>query len=213
MLRGGRWRYNFLEDPSEHIDDMREFWFDYATGTATVPSGCTPVTSGEKVKMSYTWRDEQEYFYPDDEIWLFVKDAADEVDAMGISHGCVLSGDGYEDAVITGSLVGTDGLVVMLQAALTILEKDQRQHLTSAVVIREADMSYDNTRGVTLRISTIAELRNKIREMLKGALIADQHGGMGRIDVYSTRDFGTTMIGEYHECTDGEDSVGGTYEG
>lgn len=210
VFRGGRYRYVPISNYSDKVADKRQFWFDYSIGVAYVPSGCTPVPSGQQVKLSYSWQDEQEYFYSDDDIWLFSKDAIEAVDALGFKHNYVFSGGTYATSSITPNLVGIDGQIVMVQTALLILEKDQRSHLSSAVVIREADMSFDNTRGVTMRIKTISDLQDKLNEILKTLLTRKQISQVARIDVYSTKDFGLSGMGEHYESgeySDPEDGI------
>lgn len=205
VFRGGKYKYRSLALWGDKVTDARQFWFDYDTGVAFVPSGCQPVTSGDQVKLSYAWTDEQEYFYSEDEIWFFCKDAAEAVNAIGFKHNYVFSGETYVAATITPNLTGIDGQIMMVQASLLMLEKDQRTHLNSAVVIREADMSFDNTRGVSLRIKTISDLQDKLNEILKTLMTRKQLGQVARVDIYSTKDLDTTMIGQFYETNDYSD--------
>jgi len=176
--------------------DKKQFTFDYTEGGATVPSGCTIIPSGHRIYLSYAWEAEKDQLYPDDQIWLYMVDAATDIKKIS-KHTYDFSGSTLAGAAISATPSEPQGWLIVLQTALNILEKDQRRFIRNALVIRHDDLSYDNTRGGTIRLDTIKELRNKLGNLINAFLMGEMSGS--KIDVYSTKDFGTNLIGYWQE--------------
>lgn len=61
--------------------------------------------------------------------------------------------------------------MLIMQAAILLLEGELRQSQEKAVSIRDGDTTYDNTRGVVSRTQDLADLKQKIRELIECARI------------------------------------------
>ncbi len=73
--------------------------------------------------------------------------------------------------------------MLIMQAAILLLEGELRQSQEKAVSIRDGDTTYDNTRGVMSRTQDLSDLKQKIRELIECARINASYGLEGvRLD-------------------------------
>ena len=68
---------------------------------------------------------------------------------------------------LSASQITTEMLI--LQAAILLLEGELRQSQEKAVSIRDGDTSYDNTQNIRSRTEDLADLKQKIRDMIECA--------------------------------------------
>jgi hypothetical protein len=59
--------------------------------------------------------------------------------------------------------------MLIMQAAILLLEGENRDYTTGAVEIRDGDTSYSNTRAVQARTEDLADLKQKIRDLIECA--------------------------------------------
>lgn len=59
--------------------------------------------------------------------------------------------------------------MLIMQAAILLLEGELRQSQEKAVAIRDGDTSYDNTQNIRSRTEDLADLKQKIRDMIECA--------------------------------------------
>jgi hypothetical protein len=59
--------------------------------------------------------------------------------------------------------------MLIMQATILLLEGELRQSQEKAVVIRDGDTSYDNTRNISSRTEDLADLKQKIRDLIECA--------------------------------------------
>jgi hypothetical protein len=80
----------------------------------------------------------------------------------------LLAYDRANNLLVSCGLAGTQITTEMLimQAAILLLEGELRQAQEKAVVIRDGDTSYDNTRNISSRTEDLADLKQKIRDLI-----------------------------------------------
>jgi hypothetical protein len=73
--------------------------------------------------------------------------------------------------------------MLIMQAAILLLEGEIRDFATGAVEIRDGDTSFSNTRAVQARTEDLTDLKNKIRELIECARYTASYAVEGvRID-------------------------------
>ncbi len=75
---------------------------------------------------------------------------------------------------LTGAQITTEMLI--MQAAILLLEGEARDFATGAIEIRDGDTSFSNTRGIQARTEDLADLKQKIRELIECARFAASYG-------------------------------------
>ena len=82
---------------------------------------------------------------------------------------------------LAGDQITTEMLI--MQAAILLLEGENRDQTTGAVEIRDGDTSYSNTRAIQARTEDLADLKQKIRDLIECARYNTSYGLEGvRID-------------------------------
>jgi hypothetical protein len=82
---------------------------------------------------------------------------------------------------LTASQITTEMLI--MQAAILLLEGELREAQQKAVMIRDGDTTYDNSRTIMARTEDLNDLKNKIRELIECARFNASYGLEGvRID-------------------------------
>ncbi len=82
---------------------------------------------------------------------------------------------------LTVSQITTEMLI--MQAAILLLEGELREAQQQAVSIRDGDTSYDNSRTIVSRTADLNDLKNKIRELIECARIGASYALAGvRLD-------------------------------
>ncbi len=71
---------------------------------------------------------------------------------------------------LSGGQITTEMLI--MQAAILLLEGELRSAQEKAVSIRDGDTSYDNTRNISSRTEDLADLKQKIRDIIECARMA-----------------------------------------
>jgi hypothetical protein len=110
-----------------------------------------------------------------------------------------------EGVTVSGGSISPDdiseelGWLIVLQGSLMVLQGDQRQYIRSAIVIREADITFDNTRATSVRKTTVDQLAKDLEEAINKSLMLGHISVASKIDVYSTKDWGYSGIGEWHD--------------
>jgi hypothetical protein len=56
--------------------------------------------------------------------------------------------------------------MLIMQAAILMLEGEVRQTQTNAVMIRDGETSYDNTLGLRSRTEDLLDLKQKLRDLI-----------------------------------------------
>ena len=73
--------------------------------------------------------------------------------------------------------------MLIMQAAILLLEGELREAQQKAVMIRDGDTTYDNSRTIMARTEDLTDLKNKIREIIECARFTASYGVEGvRID-------------------------------
>lgn len=75
---------------------------------------------------------------------------------------------------LTGGQITTEMLI--MQAAILLLEGEVRDFATGAVEIRDGDTSFSNTRGIQARTEDLADLKQKIRDIIECARYNASYG-------------------------------------
>jgi len=82
---------------------------------------------------------------------------------------------------LAASQITTEMLI--MQAAILLLEGENRDQTTGAVEIRDGDTSYSNTRAIQARTEDLADLKQKIRDLIECARFNASYGLEGvRLD-------------------------------
>ena len=73
--------------------------------------------------------------------------------------------------------------MLIMQAAILLLEGELREAQQKAVMIRDGDTTYDNSRTIMARTGDLNDLKQKIRELIDCALFNTSYSLAGvRID-------------------------------
>jgi hypothetical protein len=200
VLRTGRWQYSFGGTfPDDYADNgTREFFMDWNRGIFIIPSGAIPTISGDKVKLSYSWDEEQEYRFPDLEVkkWIPV---GDSYMRQKITLPYSIEGRGNTlslDPVPSGIY----SAVLTLATSYFMRKRLEEEGLQDGIFVRDGDIAFDTTKTLVHRGKSLKEVKLDLNSIIDDIQMGDLGSAGTKIDIYSTRDWGyPTGIGSDQE--------------
>jgi len=188
LLKGGRWTYDFAGQFPDNYGSHsgREFLIDYYRGIFLVPSGATPIVSGEKVKLTYSFWEDQEYRFSDNEVKSWLVDG-DSYLRERITLPYTITGRG---AGITFDVVPS-GVLFSLLALTTsyfMRRRLQEEGIQDGIFIKDGDTSFDTTKTLVHRGRQLSDVKKDIDAIIMDVKMGELANAGYRIDTYSTRD-------------------------
>ena len=193
VLKGGRWTYdNGGEYPNSYAGssaytNKKIFLIDYYRGMFIVPSGATPVPSGEKVLLTYPWWEDKEYRFSDDEVRSWIADG-DSYIRQRISVPWTILGLGAGlslDPVPSGIYFS----LLALSTSYFMRRRLQEEGVQDGIFIKDGDTTFDTTRTLVHRGRQLEEVKKDIDAILLDIKMGELASAGARIDSYSTYDY------------------------
>ena len=191
-LKGGRWAYDFAgEFPDDYVGfghtDKKEFLIDYYRGVFVVPSGAVPVVSGEKVLLSYSWWEDIEYRFSDNETRNWIVEG-DSYLRKRLALPYTIEGRG---SGLTFDPLVPSGVYFSLLALTTsyfMRRRLQEEGLQDGIFIRDGDTAFDTTKTLVHRGRQLDQVKRDIDAIVVNIQLEELDAAGIRIDSYSTRD-------------------------
>jgi hypothetical protein len=194
VLKGGRWSYDFAGQYPDDYQDVaghsgkREFLVDYYRGILIVPSGATPVVSGEKVLMNYSWWEDREYRFSDSETKNWVLDG-DTYLRERITLPYTIEGRG--DALSFSPLVpsGIWFSLLALSTSYFMRRRLQEEGIQDGIFVKDGDTSFDTTKTLVHRGRQLDQVKKDLESIIMDIKMGELAGAGIKIDTYSTKDW------------------------
>lgn len=188
VLRGGRWSYRHLgQFPNDYdASTTREFLIDYNKGAFVIPSGAPALTSGDKVKLSYSWSQEQEYRFPDTELdkWVTVGDHYIR-DKLALSY--TISGYG-PNLTMHPVPSGVEFSLLVLSTSYFLRRRLEEEQLQDGIFVKEGETAFDTTKTLVHRGRSLKQVKDDLDDIIKDVILKDLESAGQKIDIYSTKD-------------------------
>lgn len=204
LLKGGRWKYDYVgEYPGTGADTAysstgRKFLIDYYRGIFVIPSGCIPIASGDKVLLTYSFWEDQEYRFNDIEIKSWMLDG-DSYLRRRISLPWVISGRGsslYLDPMPSGLWMS----VLALSTSYLMRARLQEEAVQDGIYVKTGSTVLDTTKTLAHRGKSLEQVRKDLEFVIDSINTVDIISAGIRIDTYSTLDHSYGAgIGAYQE--------------
>lgn len=200
-LRVGRWYYDKVDTDYE-VTGLRAYTFNVASGAFHIPTGATAATSGDRVKLSYTWIEEQETRFRDEDLKFYIGDAVTIVNSVYYNFGHTFVADTVTGMYISPTPTASDfaSYLYALYAAILIREEIEAESVGDRIYVRDINITIDTSKGLGDLSKSVKELRAKFDALLRTFLVDGQEAAFSRIDTYSTKALtGTYEYAEYYD--------------
>jgi hypothetical protein len=189
QLKSSRWLYSKGGQFPNDYDvggDERVFYLDYNRGVFVVPSGASPTISGEKVTLTYSWLQNQEYTHTDTEIkkWIPVGDSYLRK-KVPLSYTIDGSGDNLVFSVVPS---GLSAHLLALATSYFIRKKKEEEEIDYGVFIKDRDITIDSVKKLAHRGKSLEQVKEDLESIVDDVLNGELESAGHRIDTYSTRD-------------------------
>lgn len=204
MLKGGRWNYDYKgEWPgtgsyTAYSSTGRSFLIDYYRGIFTIPSGAIPIASGDKVLLTYSYWEDQEYTFSDNEIISWTLDG-DKFLRGKVSLPWVISGNGQW---ITMTPFPSGGWLSLLALSTSYFMRLrlQEEGVRDGIYIKTGTTAFDTTKTLAHRGKSLEQVKKDLDDIVTSVLMGDLSSAGARIDTYSTYSSEDDLnIGYYQE--------------
>jgi len=188
-LKGGRWFYEFAGEfpgSTDYGGFGRVFLVDYNRATFIVPSGATPIVSGEKVLLTYSYFEDKEYRFSDAELkgWVGI---ADGYVREKVSLPYTLTGYGSNISFSTVPSGHFAGLLVMATTYF-VRQRLQEEGLQDGIFVKDGDVAFDTSKSLNARVKSLADFKKDLDATLTDIKLGDLVSAGTRIDTYSSMD-------------------------
>jgi hypothetical protein len=202
---GGRWNYEIIDSGTtgtrwiQWISESGMFVLN--TGTSV------EVTSGDIVKIGYTYDSPQEYDFRDSDLLVYIGNAASFINQETFDYTAfTTTGSAYDGTLtITPEPSTYVGILIGKIAQLEARRQIESEGNTSAIYVRQGEITIDTTKGGKDRLDSIKTLKQDVSSMINTINLGNITGNT--VDVYSTYDDDPTDQGYYQETTDTDEVV------
>ena len=185
-MRIGRWLYTQV-DTDVAAAGIRGYVFSTVSGSYRIPTGATAATSGDRVKVSYSWTEEQPYQFRDSEIYLYLGDAITTVNNQFYDFGESFSTDGTNFFISPSVGVSSPSAYIYAMYASYLIKKQlESEGLGDRIYVRDLNITIDTSKGLNELSKTSKDLYGNVMDLIKACRINGQTTVFDRIDTYST---------------------------
>jgi hypothetical protein len=164
----------------------RVFQKDYYRGVIIIPSGATPIVSGEKVKMTYSWWEDREYRFTDTEVKTWVPDGDSYIrEKVALPYNLTGTGDGLAFSVVPSGIYFS---MLALSTSYFIRRRLEEEGFQDGIFVRDGDTAFDTTKTLVHRGRTLKEVKSDLDSIIMDVKMADLLTAGIKLDTYSTRD-------------------------
>ena len=213
LLRGGRWAYVFggewPDNYSHGNHSGKEFLIDYYQGLFLIPSGATPIPSGEKVLLSYSWWEDREYRFSDNEVnnWMIDGDSYLR-ERLSLPYNITGRGAGLTFDTVPS---GVHFSLLALTTSYFLRRRLQEEGIQDGIFIKDGDTSFDTTKTLVHRGKQLTDVKKDIDAIIMDLRMGELATAGQRIDSYSTRDPNDASAYDMETNTPGDWFTGGAY--
>jgi hypothetical protein len=196
---GGRWDYEVTDSGTE---DTRWVKFVSESGAFILYDTATEVTSGDTVRLTYSYDAQNEYTYRDCELKEWIKAACYWMNEItsGITAFSV-TGSIYDDTFgIDPEPSWFTGQVVSKRAQYEIRKSQESESDLGAIYVKQGPIVVDTTKGGKDRSDNLKSLSSELDDLIMHLKMGSIRGA--RIDLYSTYDDNVYDQGYYREINE-----------
>jgi hypothetical protein len=185
-LRVGRWHY---DEYSNVLDaaGKRGYIFSIESGSYMIPTGAVLAETGSRIKLSYSYIEEQTYKFSDREIKMYLCDAITTVNNCFYNFGHTFVYDG-NSFVLSANITNQDlsPYLYAQYAAYNIKKQLESEGLNDRIYVRDINITIDTSKGLGDLQKSSSELYKNFKGMINMLNLKGQEAAFCRIDVYST---------------------------
>lgn len=191
-LKGGRWNYDFAgEFPQNYGGSAahtgkRQFLVDYYRSLFLVPSGAIPIASGDRVLLTYSYWEDQDYRFSDIEIKSWILDG-DTYLRDRVTLPYTISGRGSTlsfDITPSGMWLSLLGL----STSYLMRQRLQEEAVQDGIFIKTGSTTLDTTKTLAHRGKSLDQVRKDLEGIIDTIRMGNISEAVYRIDIYSDLD-------------------------
>lgn len=183
-LRVGRWFYTKKETELE-CAGARSYVFHLESGAFRIPAGATLAESGSRVRVGYTWEEEQEYKFSDKELKLYIGDAITAVNS-DCNFGYTFISTGNFDVSPMVEFNSIAAHAYPLYASILIKRQLESEGFGDRIYVKDLNITIDTSKGLGDLSKSTRELESKYSNLINDCRLSDQLSAVQNIDTYST---------------------------
>lgn len=185
-MRIGRWHYG-LSPSSASAQGERKFVLILESGGFLVPTGAIAQLSGERVKLSYTWLEEQPYKFSDMELKIYLAGAIKTVNEVYYDFGFLASIVNNTDISISPTVYATDLAphIYAMYASYLIKKELEAEGFGDRIYVRDINITIDTSKGLGDLQKSSEKLLNDFANIILELRVKGQEATCSKIDTYS----------------------------
>lgn len=186
-LRVGRWHYGIANNSSD-AQGVRKFVLVIESGGFLIPTGAISQLAGERVKLSYTWLEEQPNKFSDSELKIYLADAIKKVNDVYYDFGFTISVSGNVDLSISPTIKASDlaSHVYAMYASYIVKGELEAEGFGDRIYVRDINITIDTSKGLGDLQKSSQNLLKDFLNIINELRINGQESAFARIDTYST---------------------------
>ena len=186
VLRIDRWKYDEVNTVVE-ASGLRAYIFNETSGSFYIPSGAIPGTSGNIIKLSYSWVDEQECKFTDTELRLYIQDAVTTVNGSYYNFSHTVSGFGDTFDIVPSPGYGEISSYLYIMYATYLIRKQlESEGFDNRIFVRDLNVTIDTSKGLGDLTKSSDILMGDFKNILNTFMLRGQESAFSLIDTYST---------------------------
>lgn len=191
-LKGGRWSYDLAGEFPQNYggasahNGKREFLVDYYRSLFLVPSGAVPIASGDRVLLTYSYWEDQDYRFSDTEIKSWLLDG-DTYLRDRVILPWEISGRGSSIAFTVTPSGGWLSLLA-LSTSYLMRQRLQEEAVQDGIFIKTGSTTLDTSKTLAHRGKSLDQVKKDLDGIIDVIKMGDLVSAGARIDLYSTQD-------------------------
>lgn len=188
-FRGGRWNYDYAGQFSHPYDSStysgkKQFLIDFYRAMFVVPSGATPVPSGDKVLLTYSWTESNEYRFSDDEIKVMIT-AGDSYLRERLTLPYQIYGRDTDLSLVPVPS-GVWFSLLALASSYFLRSRLQEERIQDGIIIRQGQTAFNTTATLPHGGRSLEMVKNDLNSIIKSVKMGELAEAGYKIDIYST---------------------------
>ena len=183
-LRAGRWFFAKKNTELE-CNGIRAYVFNLESGAFIVPAGAIVAEAGSRVRVGYTWEEEQEYKFSDKELKLYIGDAITAVN-LDCDFGYTFISTGEFNVTPTVEFNTAAAHIYPLYASILLKRQLESEGFGDRIYVKDLNITIDTSKGLGDLSKSTKDLESKYQNFINDCRMSDQLAAVQSIDTYST---------------------------
>lgn len=185
-MRIGRWLYQEV-DSAAAAAGLRAYVFNVDSGCYHIPEGAIYGEDQGRVKVGYSWIDEQTYKFSDTELKYYVQDSTVTINDSYYNFGHTVVGAGASLDISPAPAYDEIASYIYVKYATYLIKKQlEAEGFDNRIYVRDLNVTIDTTKGLGELAKSSRELIKEIEAIINELRLKGQVAAFTILDTYST---------------------------